>query len=279
MPKFSFKKQSPYPISVVAWVDLLGYGAQISKANFDLTNKNSLEATKRIRRFHKVCADHSSRNFPSLVINDGCAFYRDLSLRTNSVTYDFLRRSYAFFCEIQNVESDYNMHGARMVIAAGFRSRGRRVGRDPSVGQLESIIKRMSDGKISAQQAVREAARMPRKLDVVPQLQANYAFTKAYLAESAGRKGGFAGANLFVDAALFQREEEPSWITMQTPFKWCDQRLGIKGEFSLIENFEDHGNVDPAPRFYRNGLEVAGELSPTPDFLGMIHKAIRNAPS
>lgn len=279
MPDFSFKKQSPYPLSVVAWVDLLGYGSQIAKAKFDLTNEHSIEATQRIRRFHKLCANHSARNFPSLVINDGCAFYRDLSLRTNSVTYDFLRRSYAFFRAVQNDEAFYKMPGARMVIAAGFRSRGRKAGDDPSAGQLNSILKRMSDGKISSEQAVREAARMPRKLDVVPQLQANYAFTKAYVAESSGQAGGFSGACLFVDTTLFQKSEKAVWIKMGSPFSWADPARGLKGEFSVIEDFEDHGNVDPAPVFYRSGLQVAEKLSPTPDFLARIHEAIRGATS
>ena len=57
---------------------------------------------------------------------------------------------------------------------------------------------------MDADQAIREASRIDLSFDVLPQLQANFAFTKAYVAESDGKGGGLVGANCFVDLVLFR---------------------------------------------------------------------------
>jgi hypothetical protein len=83
--------------------------------------------------------------------------------------------------------------------------RGRRAGLDASKSHFESIITRLQDGSIDAQQAVHEAAAMRPRFDIIPQLQANFAFTKAYVAESSGTDGGLPGPNFYLDLILFWR--------------------------------------------------------------------------
>jgi hypothetical protein len=64
-------------------------------------------------------------------------------------------------------------------------------------------MRRFQKGDLNAEQALREAARIRQPADIVPQLQANFAFSKAYVAESSGSKGGLRGANFFVDLTIF----------------------------------------------------------------------------
>jgi len=135
-------------------------------------------------------------------MNDGAVAYRDLSLRTNSVTHEFIVNSWEMFTAIKNAELAAGHPGPRMIIAAGFRMRGRRARIDQTAGHFGDLMARYQAKKISAAQAITEASRITRSLDVIPQLQANFAFTKAYVAESEGKAGGFAGPNCFVDPCL-----------------------------------------------------------------------------
>src|SRR5260370_24895327 len=137
-------------------------------------------------------------------MNDGAVAYRDLSMRSRSVTYDFLCRAWRLFCEIKDTEKAADFPGARLVLAAGFRMRGRRAGMDTTSKQFQSVIRRFQGMEISTKQAIAEAAAVPQHFDIVPQLQANFAFTKAYVAESTGSAGGLGGAHVFVDLSLFE---------------------------------------------------------------------------
>jgi hypothetical protein len=164
---------------------------------------------QRLRQFHEIVASHSFRLFPTLVMNDGAVAYRDLSLRSNENTFDFLMRAWRLFNDIKEVESGQGLPRARVVLAAGFRMRGRRAGMDATASQFSSIMRRFQSGSLSADQAIREAARIRQPFDVIPQLQANFAFSKAYVAENSGAKGGLEGANFFVDTVIFDQPMPP----------------------------------------------------------------------
>src|SRR4051794_33030923 len=85
-------KTFPFQVSAACWVDLLGYGAMISDAYFNLLHPQAVAAHRRLARFHEIIAAHSHKHFPTMAINDGAVAYCDLSLRTDSVTYDFIVR-------------------------------------------------------------------------------------------------------------------------------------------------------------------------------------------
>jgi len=116
----------PFEIAIVCWIDLLGYGAMIAEAGFNPLHPKAAAAMQRLRRFHEVIASHSFRLFPTLVMNDGAAAYRDLSLRSCENTYDFLMRAWKLLNHIKDVENAQGLPGARVVLATGFRMRGRR---------------------------------------------------------------------------------------------------------------------------------------------------------
>jgi len=149
------------------------------------------EAMERLRRFHQTVASHSVRYFPTLVMNDGAVAYRDLSLRSRAPTHDFLIRAWNLFNNIKLDENGRGLPGARVVLATGFRMRGRRAGMDATARHFRSVMRRYQDGDISADEAIREATHIRKPFDIVPQLQANFAFSKAYVAESSGKKGAW----------------------------------------------------------------------------------------
>src|SRR5208337_301000 len=158
----------PFPVCAVCWFDLLGYGTMIADADFNPRNSRASEALARLRRFHDIVASHSGRLLRTLVMNDGAAAYRDLSMRGSDATLDFLVRCLALFREVKSDEEKHSLPGPRAVLAVGFRMRGRRAGIDETVTQFSSVMRRFKDGKISAEQALREAARIRPTFDVVP---------------------------------------------------------------------------------------------------------------
>ena len=178
----------PFQIAVVCWIDLLGYGAMIAEADFNPLHPKASEAMQRLRRFHEVVASHSFRLFPTLVMNDGAAAYRDLSLRSNENTYDFLMRAWKLFGDIREIETTQGFPGARVVLATGFRMRGRRAGMDASASHFSSIIRRYQKRKISPDQAIREAARIRQPFDIIPQLQAISPFPRLMWPRVAGER-------------------------------------------------------------------------------------------
>jgi hypothetical protein len=263
-------KSFPFPIAIACWIDLLGYGAMIAEANFNPLHPKASEAMQRLRRFHEIVASHSFRLFPTLVMNDGAAAYRDLSLRSRGPTYDFMMRAWRLFNDIKDREKAHGLPGARLVLAAGFRMRGRRAGMDATADHFSSLMRRYQEGELSPEQAIREAARIRRNFDVIPQLQANFAFSKAYVAESSGSAGGLGGPNFFVDREIFQTLM-PSWIVSEKIVSWSNERLKMQGAFVQVSDLKPHRGEDGV----RDGLEVAQNLAHDPDVLPALRAAVK----
>jgi hypothetical protein len=250
----------PFQIAVVCWLDLLGYGAMIAEADFNPMHSKAVDAMKRLRSFHRTIADHSARTFPTLVMNDGAAAYRDLSMRSRAPTHDFLMRAWRLFQSIQKEEEANGFPGARVVLATGFRMRGRRAGMDATAAQFQSVMRRFQAKEISADQAIREAAHIRRPFDIIPALQANFAFTKAYIAESSGSKGGLVGANFFVDLALFEAPTPP-WVVKAETVPWSNEQLRMKASFARILDLPRYRHLRGGPLGIRDGLEVAQHIT------------------
>jgi hypothetical protein len=262
----------PFPISIVCWIDLLGYGAAMSAARFNPLHPSAKSAINRLRRFHRIVSEQSHRRFHTLVMNDGAAAYRDLDLRSNERTYDFLCRAWTLHSKIMAAETSNGDPGARMVIASGFRMRGRRAGLDERGRQVRDILERFDDGKITLAQAIAQGEHLSTTYDMVPQLQANFAFTKAYLAEQAGTKGGFAGAQCFVDTALFAGPAAS--LTLGAEFSWTHPKLAIGGSFAPMVAFTDSaGDNHDTPPNVRTGLAVGIHLTQDPELLSSLMRA------
>jgi len=266
----------PFSVSAVAWVDLLGYGAMIAEAGFNPLHEKAAEAIKRLRDFHSVVSANSKRAFPTLVMNDGAAAYRDLSMRARSPTHEFICNAWKLFEAIKKEETAKGYPGPRMVIATGFRMRGRRAGMDHSAGQLASIMERYQNGRISAQQAIKEATTVSRPFDIVPQLQANFAFTKAYVAEAGGKNAGLGGANCFVDLAFFNGPPPP-WLRVGPIVHWKNERLNLSADFAPILGMPHWKHPEGGPTEARDGLQLAQHLAGGIDVLAALKSAPRKS--
>lgn len=235
----------------------------IAAADLNPVDERAKVAVTRLRVFHRIIADHSNRHFRTLVINDGAVAHRDLSLRDEGVTHDFLHRSYALYEAIATAERRYGWPGARMVLALGFRARGSRRGIDDAERRVTKILARMKAGEIEPAQAVREAANIQRYSDSIPQLQANFAFTRAYVADNAGSRAGLGGPNMFADTALFLGEDPPAWMHCGEAIPFKDERLSIDCKFVSVRGMTAPGKVGIRIPGLRNGLEIGEAIAPT----------------
>ncbi len=155
-----------------------------------------------------------------------------------------------------NLREHQRQPGARMVIAVGARMRISGVVRG-DLGHKKSIFRRVDAGVITAEQAIHEAFRSGPIAGFVPQLQANFAFTKAYCADDAGRTAGLGGNRCYVDLCLFN-DPTPSWITFSRKQSWAMD--GMEATFGELDNFYRqigrHQEVDGM----LNALEIAERL-------------------
>lgn len=251
-------------VACVAWIDLLGYGSQISAAGFNPSNQLAIEAIERLDRLHQAVSEKASRHFPTLAMNDGIIAYRDLSPRTRSVTFDFLSRCIDLFNHVNHIDQNELKHpGARMVIAPGFRVR-RNLSFDQLLneGKGKVIKDKLKAGIISAEQAINEALKTRQYYDSVPELQGNFALTKAYLADESGAKAGLGGPNCYIDLSLFD-EPLPEWISFSKRVDWSSR--GMSATFGCLESLEKDISASVSHIGILDAFEVAKRIGFDPD--------------
>lgn len=254
-------KSIPFKVAIVGWIDLLGYGEMISDVGYNPIASQAKKPISRLRAFHRIVAEHSTRNFRTLVLNDGAVAYRDLSLRGSANTVDFFCRAWDLFEAVNSLETRNGFPGARMVVAPGLRAKGSRRAIDYTSGHLDSILRRMADGTISADQAVREAATIQKYFDVLPQLQANFAFSNAYIAEQGGRKFGLGGPAFYVDDMIFDGTK-PDWIDGDEPIEWEMPKYKLATTFHPVRGARrPKGSLGEIPGFC-DGIGVATQIAP-----------------
>jgi hypothetical protein len=246
-------KRYPVEISAVAWLDLLGYGSMLRSVRFDPSHPKAHAAVERLRVFQRLAASVATRHVQAMIVNDGVAYVRQLSPRGRSVTYDFLMRAYDAFVKINATDRGDDHPGARMIISVGPRLRIGGVVR-PRSGHLQSILDRLSSNRISVGQAVREAFRSTPMTGSVAELQANFAFTKAYLADQAGSSAGFTGPHCFVDTTLLY-SPIPGWLQFDSTIEWATQGLG--GSFVRVKSIDS----EMAGREHQAGIRDAAEIA------------------
>lgn len=257
-----------FEVSVALWIDLLGYGSMLESAAWDPTSQVAKSALERIVCFQNLVSKASMRNFPTFVMNDGAIAYRDLSPRTGGVTFDFLRRAIVLHAEINRSEIANGHPGARAVLAAGFRVRRNLdyVDRLTS-GEGQVIKNKLAASLIFGEQAINHALMARHHSDSTPELQHNYAMTKAYLADAAGSKAGFMGPNFFIDMNIFEGEP-PDWITFSNQVPWSGRGMsGFFGCFSSLDSSKAHQCKLAG---VRHAFEVATALSSNPDIVKIV---------
>lgn len=248
-------------VSICAWIDLLGYGSMLTESQYDPTVNLSLKAVERLETFHKTAAKHSHRRFNIHALNDGLICSMDISPRTQKVTSDFIKRIIKLHEEINIVDAAIGYYGARTIIASGFRIRSTEKITVES-GIKNAIFRRLDEGTLTVKEAINMAMQSRPYFGVIPELQANFAFTKAYLVDNAGSKGGFAGPNCFIDLSIFSNPL-PNFISFSEYINWNSS--GLWGKFGKLDkfNFERaHSNNDVG---FLSGFEIAENITKSPN--------------
>jgi hypothetical protein len=98
----------------------------------------------------------------------------------------------------------------------------------------------------------------------VPELHANFAFTRAYLADQVGTKGGFAGNRLFIDLALFKRGRSHAltWIKFADTVQLAQE--GLEANFGTFQSIDRRKAGESAFRGILDAFEIAENLSRIP---------------
>lgn len=122
-----------------------------------------------------------------------------------------------------------------MILSPGFRVRDEEKFKVMST-KGKTILRKLRNYEITPEQAVYEALEVRPTFGVVPELQANFAFTKSYLADCIGSKGGFGGARMFVDLCLFRNEQVPNWIEYDDIVQF--EKMGMKTAFISITDID-----------------------------------------
>ena len=260
-PKTAQGSRREIEVVAVTWMDLLGYGEMLEEVGFDPTTNQATLAIDWMRRFHEITESVSDRYFRTGNLNDAAVSTRDLSPRASSVTYDFLARSIDFFHKVNEADQGDGFPGARMVVAAGLRVRPELTTHLFSTGKAETILGKLKGKSISAAQAVHEALKFRPDYGMSPELQANFGFTKAYLAESGGSRVGFSGPNCFVELAFFD-SELPAFISFGKTVDWASR--GLSGTFGQLASFDNEQASQTSHAGVLDAFQIAKRISADP---------------
>jgi len=259
-PKTSMGSKRAIEVAICYWVDLLGYGSMLKDVEFNPLSDNAQISVNRLKSFHDIIRQSSkAKVFNSLALNDGAIFYRDLSPRAKSVTFDFLNRAYKVHEQINKREQELGLPGCRSVVAVGFRIRDKNYTKDDlrsGIGQY--LIEQVKSNTISFEEAILKALAIKPCYDVVPDLQANFAFTKAYLADNEGSEGGFGGSSFFIDSSIFG-DALPNFIKVSDD----KPQLNIKGldqPFFKVLEFENF-KINHINKELLDAFEIAEKLT------------------
>lgn len=248
-------------VSVACWFDLYRYGSMMNAAGFDPFHAEARRPIERLRAFQRIVCDHSEGGFPTLVLNDGAVAYADIGLVRTDKLWKFIKRCGDLFDAATVSDQRNGGDGLRAVIALGLRRRGRGDGIRAQQSEYSTIIDDLAAKIIDRDEAKERAKRVRRVFDIVPQLQANFAFTRAYLAETSGSKGGLSPGKLYLDIRVF-RHGIPSWAHAGEPVSWVPNSEWLA---TLATSFVPVGRMTPlddnqARTALRTGNEVLGLL-------------------
>lgn len=247
-------------VTIAAWFDLYAYGSELEEACFDPADHRADKPLKRLRAFQRIVRDNSTSMFSTLVINDGAAVQTNIEEPRSDRAWLFIQRCWKLYREATEADQRSGGRGLRAVIAVGLRAKGARAGITAQEEAHTAIIDALVRGEIDRDEAVSRARKVRRVFDIVPALQANFAFTRAYEAESSGKEGGFAGPKLFLDTMIF-RNGTPSWIEASQPRAWRPKmKTSLSMSFITVEDIAPVEDV-AARATLRTGRELRALLS------------------
>jgi hypothetical protein len=260
MAKSSTSTSGSPIVSLAFWLDLRGYGGMLNGAGFDPTCTEAKPALLRLRRFQEIVADHSLTTFPTLAINDGAVAYRDIGLTRRDRAWLFIQRSWDLFQAATKADRELGGIGLRGVLAAGLRSRGSNRGILAQNATMAKTIEDLAGGRISKDEALKACWRVRRVHDVVPQLQANFAFTRAYTAEQGASVGKLKGSLFYLETRIF-KDGIPHWMTADKPINWEPTAKWLSSlATSFVEIQAINQSAPDCDKAIRTGREILATL-------------------
>jgi hypothetical protein len=97
-------------------------------------------------------------------------------------------------------------------------------------------------------------------------------FTKAYVAESSGTKGGLPGPNFYVDLVLFGNTR-PQWLELGPNISWRYPKLKLEATFAVLQDVPKLAYPAGGPLDILDGLEVAKLFSKDSNVLSALRAA------
>lgn len=190
-------------------------------------------------------------------MNDGAVVFRDLKWESRESGGGFLRKVVRLHRVVNRHDQMLGFPGARTVIAVGHRQRGLERGIVMDQAQLDRLTVRADSGELDVRTALAHAFHARPVYGYVPELQANFAFTKAFVAEHAGSRIGLSGPRCFVDTALLNGDAE--WIELgdRCWLRWST----IAAEFAEVTSLDPRAANLARWIGLRTGSEVDAALS------------------
>lgn len=226
----------PY-VAIACWLDLLGYGGDIDEAGFDPGHPLAKAPLGRLRAFQRIVSEHSGPGFPTLVINDGAVAYSNVDPSRSDNVWRFIARCWKLYRAASDIDRASGGPGLRGVIAVGLRAKGSNRGIVAQDDAMGSIIEQLVAGVIDREKALADARKIRRVFDIIPQLQANFAFTRAYEAEQSGSAAGLPGPALYLDTTVFTHDV-PHWIRSGPPIPWKPTKTSLATSFIALDEIE-----------------------------------------
>jgi len=249
-------------VALAFWLDLRCYGAMLDKARFDPTCPEAKAALDRLYEFQAIVAAHSRTTFPTLVINDGAVAYRDIGLIREDRAWLFIERCWNLYQATSAADRKLKGDGLRGVLAVGLRAKGSNRGILRQNDEIAAIIDDLAAKKITAKQAKAAAWRVRRVNDIVPQLQANFAFSRAYTAEQGAidRESKLVDSRFYLETRVFS-DGIPDWMTVGEPVHWKPKAEWLS---SLATTFVEVQAIDASAtdqhKAIRRGREMLQSL-------------------
>jgi len=198
--KLSTIKETDIQPCLCAWSDLLGFGNPLIESNWEPDIAAWRKIINRVTSaYHIHARHHSGFGEFQLMLNDGIVRIKQPNMYDKTI-FDiavWLREVVWSHIELAKLEIENNLPGARTVLTAGVRAAYSF--EDIHYDDFVINYTRQNNG-ISK---IAETVGNPLLAINPAPLQMNIAFSKAYILDDLGSKGGMKGRNLFVDQSVF----------------------------------------------------------------------------
>lgn len=266
------RRRKRIEVSICAWIDLLGYGSMLKDAGFDPSVDLAQDAINRLEIFHKTASNFATRKFNIFAINDGLICNMDLSSDSKRIPMNFLKNVIELHNEINRIDIQNGFYGARTIVSAGFRVR--KVNSVTVIsGVKDFLLKKLSKKAIKPEEAVNMAIKSRPYFGIIPELQANFAFTKSYLVDTDGSSAGFKGPKCFIDLAIFE-QPMPEFIKFSNYINW--NKYGLNAKFGEMKECDLKKMQELKGNGFLDAKGVGENITNSPEVLERINRISRS---